>query len=152
MGSRAAWQRCPWEKGDHVPVPFLNAKTQANGNEKSKGILLSASFVFNYMWKFSKRSTFVPWTFNPSLLLSTNQFAPQCVSAAAITVTPITASHFNGLPGSVGKRYPVRNVSSQHLLKARSLCHVLKGAAVLWWHLRAFIISVQESPGHTLVS
>lgn len=143
----------PLRVGDHVHVPFLNAKMQASkGNEKGKCILPALSFVFAYMSKFRKGSTVVPWTFNPSSLLSANQFVPRCVSAAAITIIPIIASHFNGLLVSIGKSYPICNVSSQHLEKARSLCHVLRRTAVLWWHLRAFIISVQESLGHTLVS
>lgn len=67
-------------------MPFLNAKRQASkGNEKCKRILLALSFVFAYTSKFSEHITFVPWTFNPSSLLSANQFAPRCVSAAAIT-------------------------------------------------------------------
>lgn len=117
--------------GDHTSVPY--AKMQASkGNKKCKRILSALSFVFASTSKFSKCSTFVPWTFNPSCLLSANQFAPQCVSAAAITIIPIIASHFNGLLVSIGKSYPICNVSSQHLERAQSLCHVLRRAAVLW--------------------
>lgn len=95
----------PLRVGDNMQVPFLTLKIQAWEVSKKCKLIWSLSFVFTYASKFSKCSA-VPWTFKPSSLVSANQRAPRFVSAAAITMIPITSSHFNGLLVSVGKSYP----------------------------------------------
>lgn len=136
----------------HRHLPLFTSKCKLLEKMKSVSVSFRISPLFLLICQNSANTIYLfpgPSTCHSS---SANQFAPQCVSAAAGAIIPIIASHFNGLLESTGKSYPICNVSSQHLEKAWSLCHFLRRASVLWWHLRAFIISVRESLGHTLVS